>query len=342
MAVDNFSVIHYNYYIIIWLCDTCKKGGGCRVRIIEYKHGAGIAPDSADIAVCLGFFDGVHLGHRALIEKTVRVARERGLVPAVFTFPQESMALKPDAARLYTTEEKLKIFASLGIELVILADFDSVSGLSPAEFVKNVLVCALRAQTALCGEDFRFGHRASGGSADLRALMAECGRDAIIHDMKYFDFPDGRVEISATLIRKYLSEGDITRATALLGEEYKLSGKVVHGRGNGKLYGYPTVNTELSDALGIRHGVYHTRVKIGGKVYTGLTNVGVCPTFGAREVHAETFILDFDGDLYESEIEIGLVEYLREERAFATKDELLREIEENIKAVREKDRQVGE
>ena len=204
------------------------------MRIIEYKHGADVITNRADIAVCLGFFDGVHLGHRALIERTVAVARERDLVPAVFTFPQDSFSLKPNAARLYTTEEKLGIFDSLGIELVILADFDSVSGLLPSEFVKDVLVGALGARVSLCGEDFRFGHHASGSSADLGALMAECGGEAFVHDMRYYDFPDGRAEISATLIRKYLADGNISRATALLGEPYKLSGRVVHGKGKGK------------------------------------------------------------------------------------------------------------
>ena len=305
--------------------------GGADMRIIEYsypKSGVVLAAS----AVCLGFFDGVHLGHRALIASTVDVARERGLVPTVFTFPAETAALKSGADRIYTTEEKLRIFEELGVGAVVLCDFGSVSSLSPEEFVGKVLIADLGARIALSGEDFRFGHRAEGDSASLAALMRAAGLDAIAHKMERYELPCGSVEISATLIREYLSRGEVEVAAALLGAPYRISGEIRGGRGMGRTYGYPTINTELRSDI-LAHGVYHTSVRIGARAYTGLTNVGTCPSFGAREAHAETYLLDFSGDIYGEIAEISFLGYVREERVFESSEELAREIEKNIKDV---------
>ena len=300
------------------------------MRVIEYRYGEGILSDVPATAVCLGFFDGVHKGHRALIRDTVSEARLRGLVPAVFTFPQETLGLKRGVPRLYTTEEKLGIMAELGIEVVYLADFASVSGLSPREFVYDVLVGDIGAELALSGEDFRFGHRASGDSTMLAALMSECDGDALIHKMERCDVGEGSVEISATLIREKLSLGKIADANLMLGAPYTLRASVVRGRGIGKTNGYPTVNTEVREDSPLALGVYHTEVIIDGKFYTGLTNIGKCPTFGERAVHAETYLLDFSGEVYGSELEIRFIDYIREERRFDSPEELRLEIAKNV------------
>lgn len=304
------------------------------VKKLFYTH-----PSELEIpggtAVALGLFDGVHIGHRALISETVRIARDRGLVPAVFTFA-EGGALKSGVARIYDSDERLSIFAELGIELAVIADFDSVASLSPEEFVSEVLIDRMRASVALAGENFRFGHHASGGGEQLVSLMRVSGGDAHILDIETYDLGEGQREVSSTRIRALLSRGDVRGAALLLGSPYRLTSVVSRGMGIGHTYGYPTVNTALRSDNPLRSGVYYTRVKIGDKLYTGLTNVGVCPTFGERELHAETFILDFSEDIYGEEIEILFVDFIREERRFSSAEELALEIANNIKTVKER------
>ena len=304
------------------------------MRIIEYKYPANDVV-CGPLVACLGFFDGVHLGHRALISDTVRCAAERGIESAVFTFPSEASGLKSDVPRIYTTEEKLRIFEELGVDVVVLCDFSSVFSLSASEFVSRVLYRDLGVRMALSGEDFRFGYKASAGSAELISLMRECGGDGVAHKMERYSLPEGSVEISATLIRSYLSRGDVRTAAALLGAPYRISAPVVGGLGLGRGYGYPTLNTDIGTSP-IKRGVYHTEVEIDGKLYTGLTNVGTCPTFGERAVHAESFLLDFSGDAYGCVAKISFVDFIRDERAFGSAEELRAEIDKNVKELLDK------
>ena len=168
--------------------------------------------------------------------------------------------------------------------------------------------------------------------------MMELGRDARIVDIETYDLGEGRKEVSSTRIRSLLALGDVAGSALLLGAPYKLRSVVARGMGIGRTYGFPTVNTPMREDNPLRSGVYHTRVKIGEKIYTGLTNVGVCPTFGEREKHAETFILDFSESIYGEEIEILFVGFIREERKFSSSEELALEISRNIKIVMELDR----
>lgn len=308
------------------------------MRIIEYKYPAAVMPDFGPLAAALGFFDGVHLGHRALIRDTVERARASGLVPAVFTFPAESPMLKRGTARIYGTAEKLAIFEELGVELCILCDFDSVCSLSPQAFVGEVICRDLGVVLALSGEDFRFGRLAEGNSALLLRLMKAAGGEAVIHRTEYIDLPEGRVQISASLIRECLSRGDVGLAARLLGAPYRICAEVSHGDGRGRLYGYPTLNTPIAEDSPLALGVYHTRVVLEGKAYTGLTNVGRCPTFSERAVHAETYILDFCSDAYGKRAEISFLDYIREERVFDSADALAAEIDKNVKEVLERER----
>lgn len=283
-------------------------------------------------AVALGFFDGVHLGHRALIADAVATAEREGFLSTVFTFPVES-ALKRGSPRLYSTEDKLEIFESLGVGEVVICDFDSVSGLLPDAFIEKVLIEALDTRIAFVGEDFRFGFGREGTSAYLSDKMASLERAVRIHEMLETDVKGrGRVEISATLIRELLSLGDVRAAAELLGEPYFISGVVERGRGDGHGLGYPTVNTKMG-ASPLKYGVYHTWVRVGSEEYRALTNVGICPTFAPREPHLETHILDFSRDVYGEGVRVEFIEFLREEMSFSSGEELTREIEKNIKQV---------
>ena len=302
------------------------------MTVIEYKHGESHSPLEASCAA-LGFFDGVHLGHRAVLSDMLHGASEVGLLPLVFTFPSEG-GIKPGARRLFSTEEKLRVLRELGVEVVVLCDFASVAQLTPEEFVRDVLVGAFGVRFAFAGRDFRFGHRAEGDSEALVRLMRASGGDAVIHEMRSVLLPDGSSELaSATRIREYLASGRPEFAAALIGEPYSVYSTVVRGDGRGHSLGYPTVNTDLAPDTPLRHGVYRTRVRIEDRDYVGLTNVGRCPTFGERAVHAETFIIGFSGDVYGSDVSIAFLEYLREERSFASAEELGAEIKRNIEAV---------
>lgn len=295
------------------------------MQLIEYNAIGGVSV-RRELCCALGFFDGVHRGHRHLIKECIRAAKEKGLAPAVLTFPAENFGLKENAARLYTTEEKKRILEDLGIEVLILCDFDTVRGLTPEEFVNQVIQKDLNCRVVMSGEGFRFGKGAQGDAKSLISLMAQGGGEAItVPDLKIRG-----VTVSSTEIRRAIEECKMEYANDLLGAPYFISGVVRHGRGEGRLYGFPTVNTELNGSLNLKRGVYKSSLEIDGASYTGLTNIGLCPTFGKRDMHAETMILGFEGDLYGRELKINLLKYIRDERKFDTPEDLKAQIDKDI------------
>lgn len=307
------------------------------MQIYEYKP-IGM-PTLGATAVALGFFDGVHLAHRELIKRTVKEAKSRGLKSAVFTFSSECTSLKSSAPRIYSTEEKLDIISTLGVDAVIIAEFNSVSSMTAEQFISDTLVGDLDARVVLAGYNFRFGKGALGDAGALKDGMAEHGREAVIlGEYSYSGKP-----ISSSLIREALAEGDVALAAELLGAPYRLRARVIRGRGEGRGMGIPTVNTDIPPGrLLPRLGVYRTAVPIDGKIYTGLTNVGECPTFGARAVHAETYILGFDADLYGRDVNIYFLGFLRDERTFQNAEELLLQIErDKARATSENERDIS-
>ena len=282
----------------------------------------------------LGFFDGVHIGHRRLLDECLSYARTHSLCPSVFTFPSENQGLKTGACRLYSTEQKLRILKSLGIERVVLADFESISRLSPKEFTELVLARDLGCKAALSGYNFRFGKGAIGDSEALVRLLGEIGLVGITVPEERT--PAGKT-VSATEIRAALSAGDIALANSMLGSPYFISGVVEHGLGKGHTFGFPTVNTAIENGHPLRRGVYKTELIIDRKRYTGLTNVGVCPTFGERELHAETMILDYSADLYGKRLDIYFLKMLREEAVFSSPEELRAQIMKDADMAKEKE-----
>ena len=273
-------------------------------------------------AVALGYFDGVHVGHRELISLLVREAKAKKLKPYVFTFVDDLAKTKKTQSIIYNTEEKLKIFASLGVEGVIIANFSSISGLTPEEFVGDVLVDAIGAELAISGYNFRFGKFAAAGSSELIELMEAKGKGALVLSEQKID---GK-PLSATVIRQLIADKNLDAATKMLGIPYFIEGTVEKGLGLGKVYGFPTVNLPLRQTAPLPSGVYRTAVEIGEKLYTGITNVGSCPTVCEREIHTETLIADFSGDLYGKTLRIYFLGYLREERRFDSVDELREQI----------------
>ena len=273
-------------------------------------------------AVALGYFDGVHIGHRELISLLVREAKAKKLKPYVFTFVDDLAKTKKTQSIIYNTEEKLKIFESLGVEGVIVANFSTIASLTPEEFVKEVLIDALGTELAISGYNFRFGKFASAGASELIELMEAFGKRAIVLSEQKID---GKT-LSATVIRQLITDKKLDEAAKMLGAPYFIEGTVEKGLGLGKVYGFPTVNLPIRQSSPLPSGVYRTAVKVDEKLYTGITNVGSCPTVCEREIHTETLIADFDGDLYGKKLRIYFLGYLREEKRFDSVDALREQI----------------
>ena len=291
--------------------------------MVIYEYPFKEKQNTEDCVLALGFFDGVHLAHRDLILRAKDVAYRNNLKFGIFTFKADGR-IKNGFERLYNDREKAEIFESLGADFAIYADFDAISNATTEEFVNKMLSEDIGCKICVAGFNFRFGKGASGGAYDLYRLMNECGGKAIICDEIK---ADGGLTLSTSLIRDLLKKGEIQRVTKMLGAPYYIKGRVLPGRQVGRVLGFPTVNIPIAEGKIIpRPGVYRTAIPIDGKIYSGVTNIGVCPTFERRNVHLEGYIIDFEGDLYGRELSVFLLDFLRDEKVFSSPEELKMQI----------------
>ena len=289
------------------------------MKIYRYSQCTEIPEEST--AVALGFFDGVHAGHKRLLRTARELAKQMNLTFTVFTFPSEN-GFKGSAA-LYTTEQKLELLEKEGVEAVVIAEFASIANLSAEDFLEKSLLGDLKCRAAIAGEDFRFGKNALGDTALLQKTLEEHGALCIIEEEHKIDGE----KISTTAIKRLLQEGKPEEARRRLEAPYYISCTVEHGNGVGKTLGFPTVNTAFpSGTTPLKKGVYRTAVEIDGRLYNGITNVGNCPTFERRALHAETYIIDYSGNLYGDKIRIFFLGYLREEKRFDDPKQLIMQI----------------
>ena len=269
--------------------------------------------------VALGYFDGGHIGHSALFAETVRRAKEDGCESTVFTFPALATKRGTPLSRL---SDRLDFFESAGIDSVVLVPVETVRNIPADAFVSEILIGRLSATAAVCGFNYRFGKGAEGDGTLLSRLLP---RSTVLPPMLYEGTP-----VSTSRIREALTLGDIPSATAMLGRPYTVTGTVSHGKAAGRTLGFPTANIRTETALP-RFGVYKTAVTVDGVRYTGLTDVGVRPTLeDAGETRVETFLCDFSGDLYEKEIAVSFLAFLREEMHFSSSEELMRQITRDL------------
>ncbi len=287
--------------------------------------------------IALGFFDGVHRGHGALLQKTVQRAGELGAEPVVFTFdrpPKEVVTGQP-VYLINSAEDRQGLIRRLyGIERVILAPFDhEMMTMSWEDFVTKLLAERCGAVHLVAGHDHRFGHRNAGNAQLLREKCARLGLGCdIIPEVTY----DG-ITVSSTYIRTLVEAGDVERAAEFLGHRHCLSRTVEHGQRIGRTIGIPTVNLTMPPhVLAPAHGVYITRVYLpDGRSFAGVTNVGTRPTVSdSAAVSVETYLLDFDGDLYGQTIRLDFCRRLRSERKFPSLEELRQQIQANIDETR--------
>jgi riboflavin kinase / FMN adenylyltransferase len=279
--------------------------------------------------LALGNFDGVHRGHRKILDRLSRVASERGATSVVMTFdPHPPRIVRPDKAPslLMTLAQKLDAVASAGIQGAAIVRFTpELSRWDPETFVTTVLVDWLRVAEVWVGANFLFGHDRAGNFSLLRALGGRHGFKAEkIDPIRYKDFV-----VSSTRIRRLVAEGRVDEAGALLGHQYYIDGTVVRGDGRGRTIGFPTANLCTDNELMPPYGVYATTTTTGdGIVRPSVTNVGVRPTVDTSgRATVETHLFNFDRDLYGASVRIGFVQRLRDERAFESVDALRTQIE---------------
>lgn len=267
-------------------------------------------------AVAIGSFDGVHLGHRSVLD----AVRAPGLAPTVLTFdPHPRIALGNSVDLLTTLERRLELIGEAEIETTLVAAFTpEFQGLRPEEFAE-IYLRTIGAEIVVAGEDFRFGVRRSG---DL-ALLERLGFEVIVPP---------RVEgVSSTAIRAALAGGDVVEAARMLGRPFELDGVVVTGHGRGGTLGYPTANLRLAPHLACPHfGIYAGFAR----GHRAAISIGTNPHYGGTERRIEPFLLDFEGDLYDERLVIELWERLRDEAAFETDDELIAQIAHDVEATR--------
>lgn len=283
----------------------------------------------------MGNFDGVHLGHQAVIRRAAAKALEHGMRSLAATFePHPQAVLRPGSGlRLLTTlEVRRELLLKCGVDEVYVIRFDEkLSTKSPEEFVREVLVGELGAAVVVVGENFRFGYKASGNVEDLRRYMREAGGEAYAVPV-YAYLDEG---INSTKIRALIAGGEVREAARLLGRPYFIRGEVVVGDGRGRALGFPTANV-LSDPLALvpGWGVYAGHVRVGSELYGACTNVGVAPTFERRESRVEAHLLSYKGDLYGKTVDVTFVERLRPEKRFSGIDELKEQIAHDIARAR--------
>ena len=277
--------------------------------------------------LALGNFDGLHRGHRKILERLRRVAAERGATPVVMTFdPHPPRVVRPDKAPLLlmTTAQKLEALEQAGVQGTAVVRFTpELSQWDPEMFVRTVLVDWLHVSEVWVGANFLFGHDRAGNFSLLRSLGARYGFKAEkIDPVRYKDFV-----VSSTRIRRLVSEARVDEASALLGHPYFIDGMVVRGDQRGKTIGCPTANLCSDNELIPPHGVYATTAIVDGIVRPSITNIGTRPTVDpSGKTTIETHVFDFDRDLYGMTIRVAFVQRLRDERAFESLDALKSQI----------------
>jgi len=285
--------------------------------------------------LALGNFDGLHRGHRKILERVNRIAGEHGATPVVMTFdPHPPRVVRPDKAPplLMTKAQKLEAIAETGIQGAAIVRFThELSQWEPETFVRTVLVEWLHVSEVWVGANFLFGHDRAGNFSMLRTLGARYGfRAEKIDPVRYKDFV-----VSSTRVRRLVSEGRVDEAGALLGHQYVIDGKVVQGDQRGRTIGFPTANLCTENELLPPNGVYATTTRIGEVVYASVTNVGTRPTVDASgRTTVETHVFDLNKDLYGTTIRVGFVQRLRDERRFESLDQLREQIAADVQRAR--------
>lgn len=290
--------------------------------------------DFPHVVLTVGSFDGIHLGHRQILDAVVKMAKESDGTPAVLTMvPHPRELFVPDHAPNLLTcgRKKLELLEDAGIEAVYVLAFTAETAAIEAEdFIEGIVVGSCHAAAMVVGHDCRFGKGAKGDYELLKKLGPELGFTVV-------QVPPLVVEgerVSSTLIRERILQGDLAGAETLLGRKYSLTGRVVKGLGMGVKIGFPTANVNPHHSAVPAHGVYVAEVLVNGGKYPSAVNIGIAPTIRDEDMAIEAHVIDFSGDLLGAEIEVVFHERLRPEKKFGSVDELIAQIHRDVDAAR--------
>ncbi|MEZ4810221.1 MAG: bifunctional riboflavin kinase/FAD synthetase [Allomuricauda sp.] len=286
---------------------------------------------SCQTAITIGTFDGVHLGHRKILERLINDAKSSGLRSTVLTFsPHPRIVLHKDTnVQLLTTlEEKIQILGSLGLDYLIVHPFTKeFSRLSATEFVRDILVNSLKAKKIIIGYDHRFGRNRNANIQDLIAFGNTL-------DFEVEEIPAQEIDavsVSSTKIRRALLEGDIATANSYLSYPYMLTGTIIKGRGLGKQFGFPTANLRIAEKYKLipKNGAYVIKGTLHGKAYYGMMNIGFNPTVSGTEKTIEINFFEFEGNLYDQKVQVGILHRIRDEHKFDSIEALRVQLEKD-------------
>jgi riboflavin kinase / FMN adenylyltransferase len=303
-------------------------------RLVRDSLGACLAPQGS--IVCIGAFDGVHCGHRALLRRVRERADALGVEAIAVSFepiPREFFARSTPVPRLDNVRGKIQQIRDTGIDLLMLMRFNAALAAMPAEeFVEQILVNRLQAREVWVGADFRFGHARHGDVELLRKLGKAHGFRAEV----FGEFRLGDERVRSSAIRELLGEGDFQSAERLLGRRFSIGGHVVYGKQLGRKLGYPTANIRLGRRTSPINGIFSVRVHgIAAQALPGVASLGVRPTVNGVEPLLEAHLFDFDGDLYGRRIEVEFVTKLRDEEKFETLEAMVEQIDRDAAQARE-------
>ena len=293
-------------------------------------------PHNSDLVLTIGSFDGIHLGHRQIMNQTIQAAKDLNCDSALLTFnPHPLEVVAPAAAPKFLTtyQQKINLIKEIGINRIIFKRFDQeFAQMSYQDFIKNYLVDRFSVKKIIVGEDFRCGYQSKGTPDRISELGAKYDFEVeTIESIKI----NGE-EIGSTYIRRLIEEGAVSKVKKQLGRNFKIDCEVVSGDGRGRKLGYPTANLHpLTDYVLPPAGVYACRVEIQGEVYDGVVNLGYRPTFNKEDFTIEVFVFDFSDTIYNQKVELEFVKHIREELDFATREELIAKIKEDVAIAKE-------
>jgi len=281
--------------------------------------------------LAIGAFDGLHKGHQLIINQAIKEARKNNYPAAVLSFhphPLEIIPGKNPPPSIVSRRQKISVLENLGVDYYFEQEFNlDFAQLRAEQFINDILLAKIKVSTVVVGDDFRFAHKNEGNVEILKKMGELHGYQAKI--ISQLHASDDR--ISSTRIRNLLKKGKINKAKNLLGRPYQICGEVVHGKKRGRKLGYPTANLKLETNYALPpEGVYAVIVQYNGQQYVGAANLGNNPTFNNQDITFEVFILDFEEDLYGKRICVDIIDFIRSEKDFASKEELIKQMEQDI------------
>jgi riboflavin kinase/FMN adenylyltransferase len=291
--------------------------------LLNKENSAAVRPQ----VLAIGDFDGVHLGHQVVINRAIERAKSLNIAASIMTFhphPREVLGQCKYTSLLTPVQAKMRLFERLGVNLTYLVSFNQeFMKVSPEHFVENMLI-PMQVDTVIVGFDFRFGYQGA-GTPDALCELAQ-GRFAVEVIRPYHQ---SGCKVSSTLVREHLQSGEVEQANALLGRPYSINGRVVTGDGRGRTIGFPTANIDLLGSFVVPVlGVYAVRVTVEGRTYNGVMNLGKKPTFveNLEKPTLEAHLFDFSQDIYDCDVSVDFIAYIRPERKFASAEELISQI----------------